>query len=72
MSNALLTPLEAVAYLRLDQQNLRDPRESLRWLCRTGQLKFTKVGRYLRFRMRWLDELIRRNAVQRDSRKGAR
>ena len=68
----LLTAAEAVAFLRLDQQGLRQPRESLRWLCRTGQLKFTKVGRYLRFRMCWLDELIRRNAVQRDSRKGAR
>jgi hypothetical protein len=50
MSKRLLIPAEAITYLRLDQQGLRDPRESLRWLCRTGKLKFTKVGRYIRFR----------------------
>jgi hypothetical protein len=60
-----VTPAEAVAYLGLDRQNLRDPREALRWLCRTGRLKYTKVGRYVRFRRAWLDELIDGNAVRR-------
>ena len=61
----LMTAPEAVAYLRLDQQGLRQPRESLRWLCRTGKLKYTKIGRYIRFKREWLDELINRNIVQR-------
>lgn len=65
MSSELLTPDEALAYLRLDQQGLAQPREALRWLCRTGKLKYTKVGRYVRFRKEWLDELIDRNAVRR-------
>jgi hypothetical protein len=68
MPDALLTPLDAIAYLKLDQQGLSQPRESLRWLCRTGRLKYTKVGRYVRFRKAWLDDLINRNAVQRHSR----
>lgn len=68
MAEPLITPIEAIRYLGLDRQNLRDPREALRWLCRTGQLKSTKVGRYVRFRQAWLDELIERNAVKRDVR----
>ena len=60
----LMTPAEAVSYLRLDQQGLRDPREALRWLCRTGRLRHTRVGRYVRFRRDWLDELIDENAVR--------
>jgi hypothetical protein len=65
MADALLTPLEAVAYLKLDQQGLQQPCEALRWLCRTGRLQYTKVGRYTRFRRAWLDELIDANAVKR-------
>jgi hypothetical protein len=60
----LMTPAEAIEYLRLDQNGLQQPRESLRWLCRTGKLRYTKVGRYIRFRKAWLDELVERNAVQ--------
>ena len=66
MTNDVMTPQEAVAYLALDRQGLRDPREALRWLCRTGQLQFTKVGRYVRFRRAWLDDLLSRNAETRD------
>jgi hypothetical protein len=65
MSERLLTPEEAVTYLRLDEQGLRQPRESLRWLCRTGRLTYTKVGRYVRFRKAWLDELVERHAHRR-------
>ena len=63
MNETLKTPEEAVSYLGLDRQGLSQPLEALRWLCRTGKLKYTKVGRYLRFRREWLDELIERNAV---------
>jgi hypothetical protein len=69
MTDTLMTPGEAVVYLRLDQQGLRDPRESLRWLCRTGKLRYTKIGRYVRFRRAWLDEAIDGNAVRRDARR---
>jgi hypothetical protein len=44
---------------------LRYPRESLRWLCRTGRLKFTRIGRRVMFRQAWLDALIDQNTVLR-------
>ena len=64
-AKGLKTSDEAVSHLGLDRLGLRDPRESLRWLCRTGRLKFTRIGRHLMFREAWLDELIDRNAVLR-------
>ena len=64
-ANGLKTSDEAVSQLGLDRLGLRDPRESLRWLRRTGRLKFTRIGRHLMFREEWLDELIDRNAVLR-------
>jgi hypothetical protein len=60
----LMTPAEAVSYLGLDRQGLRDPREALRWLCRTGRLRHTRVGRHTMFRRDWLDELVNENAVR--------
>lgn len=66
MAKKIYTTEEAVSYLGLDRQGLSQPLEALRWLCRTGKLKYTKVGRYLRFRREWLDELIERNAVLRE------
>ena len=63
MMQPLMTPEEAIAFLGLDRQNLRQPREALRWLCRTGKLRYTKVGRYVRFRRRWLEELVKQNEV---------
>lgn len=62
---SLRTPDDAVTYLGLDRQGLGQPLEALRWLCRTGQLKYTKIGRRIRFREEWLDDLIERNAVHR-------
>ena len=59
----LYTSDEAVAYLGLDRQGLSQPLEALRWLCRTGKLRYTKIGRYTRFRREWLDELVERNAM---------
>jgi hypothetical protein len=61
----LLTSMEAVVYLGLDRVGLRQPREALRWLCRTGKLKYTKVGRHVMFREAWLDEVIESNANHR-------
>jgi len=44
----LLTQEEAIGLLRLDKLGLQDPKESLRYLRRTGQLGFVKVaGRVL-------------------------
>jgi len=63
MIEPLMTPEDAIAYLRLDRDGPRKPYESLRWLYRTGKLKYTKVGRYVRFRQAWLDELIDQHAV---------
>jgi hypothetical protein len=60
----LMTSAEAVSYLRLDMQGLRDPREALRWLCRSGRLRHTRVGRRTMFRRDWLDELVNENAVR--------
>ena len=64
MSKKLLTPEDAIRYLGLDRQGLRQPRESLRWLCRTGKLRFTKIGRYVRFQKSWLAEIVAANEVQ--------
>jgi hypothetical protein len=68
MSDQLLTPFEAIVYLRLNAGKLRQPRESLRWMCRRGLLKFARIGRSIVFRKCWLDDLIDRSAVQRGSR----
>lgn len=40
----LLTQEEAIRVLRLDQLGLRFPKESLRYLRRTGQLGFVRVA----------------------------
>jgi len=58
MSSDVMTRTEAVAYLALDRQGLRDPLEALRWLCRKGRLRYVKVGRRICFRKAWLDELL--------------
>src|SRR5262249_53775460 len=52
----------AIAYLGLNRGPSR-PRESLRWLRRTGRLRFTRIGRRIRYRREWLDELIDANSV---------
>jgi hypothetical protein len=65
IANGLKTSDEAVSQLGLDRLGLRDPRESLRWLCRTGRLRFTRIGRRVMFRQEWLDELIDQNTVLR-------
>lgn len=64
MSFDLLTPDEAIAFLGLDRIGLKNPRESLRWLQRTGKVRFTRIGRHVRFRKVWLEELIESNAIR--------
>ena len=44
MAGELLTPEEAVSLLRLDQLGLKNPKESLRYLRRSGQLGYVKVA----------------------------
>ena len=63
MEDRLFTPDEAMQFLGLDQQGLRAPREALRWLCRTGKLKYAKIGRYVRFRKVWLEEFVNANTI---------
>lgn len=72
MQENLLTPDDAIRILGLDRQGLSHPRESLRWLCRTGKVRFTKIGRYVRFREEWLRELVERNASEITSKPSSR
>jgi hypothetical protein len=65
---ALHTSEEAVVYLGLDRVGLRQPLEALRWLRRTGKLRFTKIGRRVFFRADWLDEAIEENSILRQPR----
>jgi hypothetical protein len=67
MTSDLLNEAEAIAYLRLDRQGLTRPDEALRWLRRTGRLKFTRLGRYIQYRKQWLDEAIEGSAVRRQT-----
>jgi excisionase family DNA binding protein len=60
--NRLLTLTEAAEYLGLAVDH-RAPEEAVRWLCRSRRLRFVKVGRTIRFRRRWLDDFIDREAV---------
>ena len=65
MTKALITNKEAITYLGLDRQGLARPDEALRWLCRSGQLRYSRVGRRLCFRQEWLDAMIDRNTTVR-------
>jgi len=40
----LLTQKEVIGILRLDQIGLKDPKETLRYLRRTGQIGYVKVA----------------------------
>jgi len=56
----LLTQEEAIRLLRLDRLGLRDPRESLWHLRRTGQLGYVKVaGKVLIPRVKIAEYLVR-------------
>lgn len=56
----LLTPEEAVRYLRLDKTGIRDPLQSLRYYREKGLLRGTKVGLRLRYRRIELELFLER------------
>lgn len=60
----LLTQDEAVQMLRLDRLGLRDPKESLRYLRRTGQIGFVKVANRVLYPLEALREYLTRQTVQ--------
>ena len=49
-------------YLGLGHDH-RDPISAVRYLCRARKLKFVKVGKTLRFRKKWVDEFLEREAT---------
>lgn len=65
MTSDVMTRQEAISYLALDRQGLRDPMEALRWLCRTGRLRCVKVGRRICFRKAWLDDFLNQPSRER-------
>ena len=58
----LLTLDEAGVYLGLEKDH-RAPDHAVRYLCRTRQLQFVKVGKTLRFRPEWLDEYVDSHSI---------
>ena len=55
----LLTPDEAVRYLRLDVNGSKNPERTLRHYREKGLLKGVQVGRPLRYRRVDLDDFLR-------------
>lgn len=55
MDNKLLTVDEAATFLQIS------PRSLYEW-CRSGEIKFTKIGRQIRFRTSWLLEYAEENS----------
>ena len=47
----VMTPGEAIAFLRLDQTGIKDPLLSLRYYREKGLLKGVKIGLKLRYRL---------------------
>lgn len=56
----VLTPEEAVRYLRLDKTGIKDPLLSLRYYREKGLLRGTKVGLRLRYRRVELERFLER------------
>ena len=61
----MLSDDDVVRLLGLDERGLHRPREALRWLRRTGKLRYVMVGRRAMYRREWLEEFIETNATQR-------
>lgn len=55
--------LQDVAYYLGLGHDHRDPISAVRYLCRARKLKFVKVGKTLRFRKKWVDEFLEREAT---------
>ena len=58
----LLTLQEAAHYLGLHKDH-KAPEHAVRYLCRTRQLCFVKVGKTLRFRREWLDDYVDSHSI---------
>ena len=56
----LLTAVEAIRYLRLDETEVEDPERTLRYYRAKRGLRATQVGRRLRYRRVELDQLLER------------
>ena len=61
-ADRLLNSLEVAELLGL--LSLKAPTESVRHLCRRRLIKYAKIGRSFRFRRRWVDEYIERQATE--------
>jgi excisionase family DNA binding protein len=62
-SDGLLTLSEAAHHLGLDKDH-RAPEHAVRYLVRTRQVRYVKVGKTLRFRREWLDEYVDFRSVE--------
>ncbi len=60
----VMTPGEAVAFLRLDQTGIKDPLLSLRYYREKGLLKGVKIGLKLRYRLTDLVDFLDRLAEE--------
>jgi len=60
----LLTQEEAIRLLRLDSLDLKQPKEALRYLRRTGQIAYLKVCGKVLFPRKALNDYISRNLVE--------
>ena len=56
----LLTEAEAARYLRLDEIDVDDPTETLRYYRRKGLLRATQVGKRVRYRRVELERFLER------------
>ena len=54
----LLTEEEAIRYLRLDEINIEEPANTLRYYRKKGLLRATQVGKCIRYRRVELDQLL--------------
>ena len=54
----LLTEGEAVRYLRLDEIDIEDPANTLRYYRKKGLLRATQVGKCIRYRRVELEQLL--------------
>ena len=60
----LLTAQEVAHVLGLDSDGHKAPTEAVRYLCRSGQMRYCKVSGRPRFRREWVEEFIRTNTVE--------
>jgi hypothetical protein len=62
-NDRLLTSEEVARILALDIDGHLAPAEAVRYLCRSGKVRYCKVAGHLRFRSEWINEFIESNTV---------